>query len=158
MCSAILGNHLKKNSGKEKYDKVNPDIKKVANEQLDYWLGKIVSEIPKKKEPGSVYPPNTLYQMWFKAVLKGQWSARTERFRGTYIKHFQDCLDAEVKRLTNIGVGSTVKQAEPLCEDPEQKLWNSIICAIRSLAYICILCVLGSVHVQVVMCPLGFPW
>ena len=35
---------------------------------------------------------------------------------------------------------------------------NSIICAIRSLAYICILCVLGSVHVQVVMCPLGFPW
>ena len=29
-----------------------------------------------------------------------------------------------MKRLTNIGVGSTVKQAEPLCEDQEQKLWN----------------------------------
>ena len=30
---------------------------------------------------------------------------------------------------------------------------SSIICAIRSLTYICILCVLGSVHVQVVMYP-----
>ena len=29
-----------------------------------------------------------------------------------------------MKRLTNIGVGSTVKQAEPLREDQEQKLWN----------------------------------
>ena len=26
---------------------------------------------------------------------------------------------------------------------------SSIVCAIRSLAYICILCVLGSVHMQV---------
>ena len=63
MGSAILENHLKKNSRKEKYYEVNPDIKKVANEQLDYWLGEIVSEIQKKKEPGSVCPPNTLYQM-----------------------------------------------------------------------------------------------
>ena len=54
---------VKKNSSKEKYYEVNPDIKKVANEQLDYWLGKFVLEIRKKKEPGSVYPPNTLYQM-----------------------------------------------------------------------------------------------
>ena len=43
-----------KNSSKEKYYEVNPDIKKVANEQLDYWLGKFVLEIRKKKEPGSV--------------------------------------------------------------------------------------------------------
>ena len=35
-----------------------------------------------------------------------------------------DCLDAEMKRLTNIGVGSIVKQVEPLCEDQEQKFWN----------------------------------
>ena len=45
---------VKKNSSKEKYYEVNPDIKKVANEQLDYWLGKFVLEIRKKKEPGSV--------------------------------------------------------------------------------------------------------
>ena len=33
-----------------------------------------------------------------------------------------------------------------------------MVCAIRSLAYICILCVLESVHVKVVMYLLGFPW
>ena len=38
---------VKKNSSKEKYYEVNPDIKKVANEQLDYWLGKFVLEIRK---------------------------------------------------------------------------------------------------------------
>ena len=54
---------VKKNSSKEKYYEVNPYTNKVANEQLDYWLGKFVLEIRKKKEPGSVYPPNTLYQM-----------------------------------------------------------------------------------------------
>ena len=35
-------------------------------------------------------------------------------FQQPIFKHF----------LTNIGVGSTVRQAEPLCEDQEQKLWN----------------------------------
>lgn len=49
---------VKKNSSKEKYYKVNPDIQKVANEQLDYWLGKFVLEIQKKREPGSVYSPD----------------------------------------------------------------------------------------------------
>ena len=51
-----------KNSSKEKRYEVNPDIKKVANEQLDYWLGKFVLEIRKKKEPESAYSPNTVYQ------------------------------------------------------------------------------------------------
>ena len=46
---------VKKNSSKEKYYEVNPDIKKFTNEQLDYWLGKFVLEIRKKKEPESVY-------------------------------------------------------------------------------------------------------
>ena len=45
-------------------------------------------------------------------------------FEAPTFKHFQDWLDAEIKQLTNIGVGSTVKQAEPLCEDQKQKLWN----------------------------------
>ena len=61
--------------------------------------------------------------LWFTAVLRGQWSARIV-FKEPKFKHFQDCLDVEMKRLTNIGVSSTVKQGEPLREDQEQKLWN----------------------------------
>ena len=46
---------VKKNSSKEKYYEVNPDIKKVANEQLDYWLGKFVLEIRKEESVHSVH-------------------------------------------------------------------------------------------------------
>ena len=62
--------------------------------------------------------------LWLTAILKGQWRPGLNVFEEPTFKHFQDYLDAEMKRLTNIGVGSTVKQAEPLCEDQEQKLWN----------------------------------
>ena len=40
---------VKKNSSKEKYFEVNPDIKKVANEQLDYWLGKFFWKFGRRK-------------------------------------------------------------------------------------------------------------
>ena len=40
-------------------------------------------------------------------------------------KSFQDCLDAEMKRLTSCGVGATVKEAESLSEEQEEKLWSS---------------------------------
>ena len=39
-------------------------------------------------------------------------------------KSFQDCLDAETKRLTSCGVGATVKEAESLFEEQEEKLWS----------------------------------
>ena len=44
--------------------KVNPDILNITeNDELDYWLSKLVVEVRTKKDPGSVYPPSTLYQL-----------------------------------------------------------------------------------------------
>ena len=41
---------------------VNSDILNITdNEELNYWLSRLVIEVRKKKDPGSVYPPNTLY-------------------------------------------------------------------------------------------------
>ena len=45
-------------------------------------------------------------------------------FTDTSFKHFQDCLDAEMKRLTAMGIGSSVKEAQAFSEDEENKLWN----------------------------------
>ena len=43
---------------------VNPDILNIThNEELNYWLSKFVVEVRKKKDPGTFYPPNTLYQL-----------------------------------------------------------------------------------------------
>ena len=40
-------------------------------------------------------------------------------FTDTSFKHFQDCLDAEMKRLTAMGIGSNVKEAQAFSEDEE---------------------------------------
>ncbi|XP_078383318.1 zinc finger MYM-type protein 4-like [Oculina patagonica] len=45
-------------------------------------------------------------------------------FTDPAFKHFQDCLDAEMKRLTGMGVGSKVKEAQAFSEEEENKLWN----------------------------------
>lgn len=45
-------------------------------------------------------------------------------FTDSSFKHFQDCLDAEMKRLTGLGVGSKVKEAQAFSEDEGNKLWD----------------------------------
>ncbi|CAB4010404.1 Hypothetical predicted protein [Paramuricea clavata] len=39
--------------------------------------------------------------------------------------HFQDSIDAEMKRLTGQGIGGNVKQAQAFSEADEDKLWTS---------------------------------
>ena len=44
---------------------VSPDSLNITdNEELNYWLSKLVVEVRKKKDPGSVYPPNTLCKLF----------------------------------------------------------------------------------------------
>ena len=45
-------------------------------------------------------------------------------FTDPAFKHFQDCLDTEMKRLTGTGIGSNVKEAQAFSEDEKNKLWN----------------------------------
>ena len=45
-------------------------------------------------------------------------------FTDLSFKHFQDCLDAKMKRLTGMGIESNVKEAQAFSEDEENKLWN----------------------------------
>ena len=42
----------------------------------------------------------------------------------TLFKHFQNCLDAEVKRLTWLEVGSNIKEGKALSEDEKKRLWK----------------------------------
>ena len=45
-------------------------------------------------------------------------------FEGVQFKHFQDSLDAEMKRLTALGVGANIKEAQSFTEEQEEKLWS----------------------------------
>ena len=44
-------------------------------------------------------------------------------FTDTLFRHLQGCLGAEMKCLTELGVGSNAKEAQSLSKD-ENKLWN----------------------------------
>ena len=94
------------------------------NEELNYWLSKLVVEVRNEKDPGTVYPPNCLYQLLcgLKRHMRDNGRPELNFFTDPSFKHFQDCLDAEMKRLTGMGIGSNVKEAQAFSEGEENKL------------------------------------
>ncbi|CAB4002217.1 Hypothetical predicted protein, partial [Paramuricea clavata] len=45
------------------YTLVNTDIVELNDEELNYWMSKMVVEVRKNKDVGDFYPPNMLYQL-----------------------------------------------------------------------------------------------
>ena len=84
-------------------------------------------EIRKKSPAGEVYPPNTLYCLCcgIQRYLREEGQADINTFTDPKFKLFRDSLDAEMKRLTSLGVGVKRKQAEAFSEDDQSLLWNS---------------------------------
>ena len=73
---------------------VNPNILNITdNEEFNYWLSKLVVEVRKKKDPGTVYLPNTLYH------IRDNGRPELNFFTDPSFKHFQDCLDTKIKRF-----------------------------------------------------------
>jgi hypothetical protein len=105
---------------------VNTDIVQLNDEELNYWMSKMVVEVRKKKDVGDFYQPNTLYQLCCSLLrwLRDSGRPGLNSFSDPRFKHLQDCLDAEMKRLTRIGLGSENKQADPFSEEQENKLWE----------------------------------
>ena len=108
-------------------EKVDSDIGKVNDVELRHWLAKFVVEVRKKTSKGECYPPNTLYQLCCGLLRYLTKNGRPAQnfFEDPKFKHFQDSIDAEMKRLTGLGVGANVKQAQAFSEAQEDKLWNS---------------------------------
>lgn len=69
------------------------------------------------------YPPNTLYQIscGLQRYLRENEKPEINNFEDPCFKAFQDSLNSEMKRLTCLGVGAFVKQAEMFTEDQEEK-------------------------------------
>lgn len=105
---------------------VKLDVLELSNEELGYWLAKFVVEVRRKDEEGSFYNPNSLYQLCCGLLryLRNNGRPELNIFEDPKYKHFQDSLDSEMKRLTSLGVGAEVKQAAPISEDEENRLWD----------------------------------
>ena len=89
-------------------------------------MAKFVVEVRKKGGKAQHYPPSTLYQLCCGLLrfLRNNGRAALNMFEDPTFKHFQDTLDAEMKRLTGQGIGATVRQANAFSEDQEERLWN----------------------------------
>ena len=125
--------------------KVNRNMLNLNNEEFNYWVGKFVVEVKKRKllvlgsrknslraGSPSAEKPHTCTRYIIPVML---WNIETPKgkrqngrpeinlFENGLFKHFQNSLD-EMKRLTSMGIVATVKQAGPLSEDQGKKLWD----------------------------------
>lgn len=104
---------------------VPEDFKKLDKKQLSFWLSCFILEV--RKQDSSEYPPNTLHHICcgIMRYLRQNGQPDIDFFRDPTFGEFKATLDAEMKRLQTKGVGSKKRQAEPLTEDEEEKLWGN---------------------------------
>ena len=109
--------------GSDTIPQFDPEILNITDKsELNYWLSKFVVEVRNKKkieiEEVFTHPP---YQLYCRPQRHLRHSGHPEVnvFTDTLFKHFQDCLDTEMKFMTELGVGSGVKEARALSEDRE---------------------------------------
>ena len=92
---------------------------------LAYWMGKFVLEV--RKHDGKEYPPETLYALvtTFKRYFErnGVYTINPLNTGDPIFGDFRSTLDAEMKRLHGMGLGTTTRQAEPITPDEEAILW-----------------------------------
>ena len=96
----------------------------ICDYELSFWLSKFVYEV--RKRGGEVYPPKTVYQICsgIQRYLRNNGVPGLEIFKSANFKLFQDAIDSEMKRLTREGVGTTIKQAEPILQEEEEIMWK----------------------------------
>ena len=69
--------------------------------------------------------PNTPPSLqWAAKVSPSKRSPTLDIYKDSLFAEFRATLDAEMKRLQRLGIGSKTKQAEPLTEEEEEILWQ----------------------------------
>ena len=104
-----------------------PELHCMDSTSMNYWLQRFIVEA--RRKDGKEYPPRSLYLITCGLL-------RYLRNREVYDKNFLDendtnfvqfrkVLDAQIKTLLSKGHGCTVKQADPITREDEEKLWDA---------------------------------
>lgn len=127
----IQGYHgTKGHQGTFHMDQPMPTASQLASlspRELNTVLCRFVYEV--RRYDGSEYPPNSLYQLCCGLVrfLKNDCSRSDLNFLDTSdpaFHGFQQCLNTEMKRLTEKGVGAVKRKVRKVTEEQEQVLWK----------------------------------
>ena len=106
-------------------EQVNEDITALDNNGIQYWMSRFVLEV--RKKDGSEYSPNTLHHICCGILRHLRESGRPDIdiFKDSSFADFRATLDGEMKRLQSLGIGAKKRQAEPLTEEEEERLWQT---------------------------------
>ena len=102
-----------------------PDLTLVDCKTLQYWLSRFVLEV--RKKDGSIYPANTLHHLCCGVIrhLRECGKHELDIFNDPAFAEFRATLDAEMKSIQSLGIGSKKRQAEPLADGEEELLWQT---------------------------------
>lgn len=109
----------------DKWTKLLGRLVDLSVEELQYWLSKFILEV--RKEDGTDYPPRSLLSlvMGIQSYLRIETKQEIDFLNSKDYLAFRQLLDAEMKRLSQKGLGSNVRKAEPFSVSDENKLWSS---------------------------------
>ena len=94
--------------------------------ELGYWIQQFVTEI--RKKDGAVYPSETLYalvcgiQRYIRIHGK---RPELDFFTNPVFSELKLSLDAEMKRIGGLRIGTKRKKAEVISVEQEERLWSS---------------------------------
>ncbi|XP_064387442.1 transcriptional regulator QRICH1-like [Halichondria panicea] len=102
-----------------------PEIETLSSTEIADYLCKFVLEIRKKN--GDEFPPNSLHHILcgIQRYLRINGKPSIDFFKDPAFANFKLSLDAEMKRLQKLGLGSKKRQAEPLTIEEEELLWST---------------------------------
>ncbi|XP_071161286.1 zinc finger MYM-type protein 2-like [Mytilus edulis] len=100
----------------------------LSNELLNYWMAHFIQEC--RRVDTSPYPPNSLVQLasgiqrYLRTDCNRNDVSLFEKDSSTFA-FFRKCLDSRMKELTNNGIGTNVKRADPILTTDEEAMWDS---------------------------------
>ena len=102
-----------------------PPLSAITPAQLQYWLTRFVLEV--RKKDGTEYPPQIVHHLCSGILryIRQNGQPSLDIFKDPLFTEFRSTLDAEMKRLQQLGIGSKKRQAEPLTEEEEELLWRN---------------------------------
>ena len=102
-----------------------PELEKFSVSDVNQWLSKFAVET--RRKDGKPYPPKTLYMLCVGLLRHLRENDNHINFldeKDSKFYQFRRALSARMTELTAQGVGTTVKQAEPLSRETEEILWQ----------------------------------
>ena len=111
-----------------------PLLTEMNSESINYWMKGFVLEV--RKQDGSEYPPRSLYYIVCGLLRfirdKNIHNMNLLDEKDHRFGVFQRVLDARMKELLSKGLGTKMRQADPILPEDKENIWNQNVFGMQS--------------------------